>query len=143
MFLLEWLLTRRSDLVASSLLFALRRWVWRGGRGVWLRAAAWRAFWSWLHGAARAWLSSVGCVFVFKCLMVDDLFLCLSRHDGVLPSVPSLSIFHAEFYSGCFPLAFRVAALHCGVARRAWCVAAGGGMAGVLVLVASYSWCVA
>jgi hypothetical protein len=39
--------------------------VGRGGRGVWRRAAARLASWSWLHRLASAWLRSVGC---FLCL---------------------------------------------------------------------------
>jgi hypothetical protein len=66
---------------------------WCGGRGVWRWVPARRASWSRLHLAACAWLLIECCVLVFLCFRGVCLSLCLSRHDGALPSVPSLSAF--------------------------------------------------
>jgi predicted acetyltransferase len=98
---------------------------------------------SWLHRAASAWLICVGCVFVLQCSRVCVSFFFPSRHDGTLPSVAFLSCFSRGDL-------FRLNLRHfvrCGVGRgvawRLWCLAAGRGTAGISVLVASCSVCVA
>jgi len=96
-----------------------------------------------LHRAACACLESFGCMFDFLCLWVVDFFLFPSRHFGALSTVPSLSGFSRGDLFWLLPRCFVRCGVGRGVARRVRCVAAGGVTAGVLVLVASCSACVA
>jgi len=141
--ILEWLLTRCCVLVASPLLCALRCWARRGAAGA-------------VCGGGRRHGGRLGCfVQLVRSLyvLVACLYLCAyrllffcvcpSRHDGALPSVPSLSGFSRGDLFWFLPCCFVRCGVGRGVAWRAWCVAAGGGTAGVLVLVASCSACVA
>jgi hypothetical protein len=115
------------------------------GRGVarrsWFVAAGGGTAGSWLHREACAWLRSVGCEFVVLCLLVVVFFLCMSRHNGALPYVPSLSGFSRGDLFWMLPRCVVRCGIGRGVLRRAWCVAAGGGTAGILV--ASCSGCAA
>ena len=75
-----WRHDRALSSVPSLRVFSRGNWFWllrrcfvrcgvgRGGRGVWRRAAARRASWSWLHRAASAWLISFGFNFVLLCM---------------------------------------------------------------------------
>jgi hypothetical protein len=76
---------------------------------------------------------------VFSVLVGVGFFLWPWRHDRALSSIPSLRGFSRGSWFLLIPRCF----VQCSVvAWRAWCVAAGGGTAGFLVLVASCSLCV-
>jgi hypothetical protein len=77
------------------------------------------------------------------CLGSVCFFLCPSRYVAALFPVPSFSGFSRGDLFLLLPLCFVRCGVGRGVARRAWCLAADGGTTGVLILVASCSWCVA
>jgi len=74
--------------------------------------------------------------FFFPVLVGVGFFLCSSRHDGALSFVLSWSAFSLGDLFWLLPRCFARCGVGRGVTRRAWCVVAGGGTAGVLIMVA-------